>query len=105
MNSLIFACSREAVFHQTACMVQLPISVISTPAIISCQQESVNLELEKIVKQGVIKSIQYCDYASTIVNVFKPYGSGRTCTDYKQQTLLLQLKVTLYLMCMSYITN
>ena len=43
-----------------------------------------NLELERMVKQGAIKPIQYYDYASPIVNVLKPDGSVRLCADFKQ---------------------
>ena len=36
---------------------------------------TINLELERMVKQEVFKPIQYSDYASPIVNVLKPDGS------------------------------
>lgn len=43
----------------------------------------VEVELERLLKQGIIEPVKYAEWAAPIVPVLKPDGSVRICGDYK----------------------
>jgi hypothetical protein len=47
-------------------------------------QEAVNAELERLEKEGIIRSVSNSEWASPIVIVPKPDGRIRICADYKK---------------------
>ena len=42
-----------------------------------------NLEIDRLERSGIIKPVEFSDWASPIVSVVKPDGSMRLCGDYK----------------------
>ena len=46
-------------------------------------KEGIEAELERLVEEGIYKSVPYSDWASPIVPVNKSDGSIRICGDYK----------------------
>ena len=42
-----------------------------------------NLETDRLAKAGIIKPVEFSDWAAPIVPVLKPDGSVRICGDYK----------------------
>jgi hypothetical protein len=45
--------------------------------------EKVNQEIDRLERSGIIKPVEFSDWASPIVSVVKPDGSMRLCGDYK----------------------
>ena len=45
--------------------------------------EKVNLEIDRLERSGIIKPVEFFDWASPNVSVVKPDGSMRLCGDYK----------------------
>jgi len=58
-------------------------------------RERVEAELQRLEKEGVIRPVQFSDWAAPIVPVLKSNGSIRICGDYKQ-TVNLAVKVDKY---------
>ena len=46
-------------------------------------KERVNYELERLLKEGIIESVNHSDWATPIVPILKKYVSIRICGDYK----------------------
>ena len=46
-------------------------------------REKVEVELERLHKQGIIEPVQFSDWAAPIASVLKPDGSVCICGDYK----------------------
>ena len=47
-------------------------------------KDVVEAEIDKMEKEGILKSVSFCDWASPIVIVPKPDGNIRICGDYKR---------------------
>ena len=47
-------------------------------------KEAVEVEIDRIEKDGILKSLPYSKWASRIVIVPKPDGIIRICADYKR---------------------
>ena len=45
--------------------------------------EKVNQEIDHLERSGIIKPVEFSDWASPIISVVKPDGSVRLCGDYK----------------------
>ena len=46
-------------------------------------KERVNYELERLLKEGIIESVNYSDWATPILPILKKDGSIRICGDYE----------------------
>ena len=47
-------------------------------------KEAVEAEIDRMEKDGILKSVPYSEWASPIVIVPKPDGTIRICVDYKR---------------------
>ena len=47
-------------------------------------KEAVEAEIDRMEKDGILKSVPYSEWASPIVIVPKPDGTIRICADYKR---------------------
>ena len=57
-------------------------------------KEAVEAEIDRMEKDGILKSVPYSEQASPIVIVPKPDGTNRICTDYKRTVNPVIKKVT-----------
>lgn len=81
--------------------VKLPLKHDAKPIFIKARpvpfalRDKVNRELDRMVSLGILKPVNYSDYASPIVPVLKRNGSIRICADYSV-TINKQLQVEKY---------
>ena len=57
-------------------------------------KEAVEAEIDRMEKDGILKSVPYSEQASPIVIVPKPDGTNRICTDYERTVNPVIKKVT-----------